>query len=185
MMTLLFSREVGLVTSTNQAFTGLLDLLGWRYAVDGSKSCEFAPCFDALGITIDLSDSRIGLARFANAKKRCAELSECLKGPVSCERFVRDRGSCLTSLVGSTCAVSIQPSRHALETQCFFSRNQRRSPPRCICKGSGTCPGMCQSESRIKGGRRPRINCQSLHQQYRVQHRLFGNFTLVCTCVAA
>ena len=72
--------EVGLVTSTNQAFTGLLHLLGWRYAMDGSKCCDFAPCFDALGITIDLSDSRVGLARFANTKKRCAELSECLKG---------------------------------------------------------------------------------------------------------
>ena len=60
---------------TKQAFTGLLELLGWRYVMDGSKSCEFASCFDALGITIDLSDSRIGLARFANTKKRRAELS--------------------------------------------------------------------------------------------------------------
>ena len=49
-------------------------LLGWRYAEDGEKSCEFSSSFGALGIEIDLANMANGFVEFKNTQKRVTEL---------------------------------------------------------------------------------------------------------------
>ena len=52
-----------------------LKLLGWTFATEGSKACPFASRVDALGITIDLSESQRGIVKFANTARRRQELT--------------------------------------------------------------------------------------------------------------
>ena len=52
----LMSEQV-LRESTSKAFEGLLDLLGWSFDRDGPKLTSFGRSVNALGITLDFSES--------------------------------------------------------------------------------------------------------------------------------
>eukprot|EP00438_Fugacium_kawagutii_P028836 Skav229820 [mRNA] locus=scaffold2672:22606:23685:+ [translate_table: standard] len=65
-----------LSANTEATVCSLFTLLGWRFAQDGSKSQNFAQCFGALGIQIDLSDFRNGVVHFCNTEKRVGDLKE-------------------------------------------------------------------------------------------------------------
>lgn len=62
------------VNSTHLTIETLFDLLGWRFARDGSKANEFSKSFCALGIQIDLAKFNQGLVEFTNTTKRVEEL---------------------------------------------------------------------------------------------------------------
>lgn len=60
--------------SAEYAVTSMFKLLGWAFAESGDKSLDFAECFQALGIVIDLSRVRDGLVFFKNTERRVAEI---------------------------------------------------------------------------------------------------------------
>lgn len=49
-------------------------ILGWRFAATGSKAPDFAECFHALGITVNVAQLHTGLALFDNTETRITEL---------------------------------------------------------------------------------------------------------------
>ena len=56
-----------------------LDLLGWKFAVDGDKAAEFSYQFSALGIVVDLKNFTEGFVEFCNTAKRSDELSDTIQ----------------------------------------------------------------------------------------------------------
>ena len=56
-----------------------LDLLGWKFAIDGDKAAEFSHQFSALGIVVDLKHFKEGFIEFCNTAKRSNELSDTIQ----------------------------------------------------------------------------------------------------------
>ena len=67
------------------AFSALLDLLGWDHAKEGDKALNFAPAFDLLGVTFDLSSMSMGTLAVKNKTSRIDKLCEML------DQVVRDK----------------------------------------------------------------------------------------------
>ena len=67
------------------AFSALLDLLGWDHTKEGDKALNFAPAFDLLGVTFDLSSLSMGTLTVKNKTSRIDKLCEML------DQVVRDK----------------------------------------------------------------------------------------------
>ena len=67
--------EESLCSNTSQAFENLLDLLGWACDREGPKVTQFSKSVDALGLTLDLSDSHRYMLRIRNTSNRKEEIS--------------------------------------------------------------------------------------------------------------
>jgi hypothetical protein len=63
-------------TSSRLAFESMLDVLGWKYAEQGSKAEPFAPSFVALGVLFDVSDLHRGSFIAGNKPSRMEHLLE-------------------------------------------------------------------------------------------------------------
>ena len=66
-------------SSVTNAVHCLFTLLGWRYADSGSKAPPFSPCFQALGVVIDLENLHKGIIKFDNTPSRKEELSNSIR----------------------------------------------------------------------------------------------------------
>lgn len=67
-----------LVRNTDECARMLFDLLGWVYDKDGDKSTVFADSVDALGVTLDFSNSIAAEALVKNTIGRVEEISEAI-----------------------------------------------------------------------------------------------------------
>ena len=68
------SEEESLRVSTSQAFESLLGLLCWTFDREGPKVTVFSKPIDALGLTLDLSDSSRFILRILNTESRKEEI---------------------------------------------------------------------------------------------------------------
>ena len=66
--------ESSVAHNTNQSFESLLSLLGWKFDASGPKATKFGKMADALGITIDFSESREYKMKLRNTVSRREEI---------------------------------------------------------------------------------------------------------------
>ncbi|CAE7032352.1 unnamed protein product [Symbiodinium sp. CCMP2592] len=64
----------GCSASAEASVTAMFKLLGWAFAESGEKSNDFAECFQALGIMVDLRACLDGTISFKNTAKRVSEI---------------------------------------------------------------------------------------------------------------
>ncbi|CAE7221237.1 unnamed protein product [Symbiodinium sp. CCMP2592] len=64
----------GCSASAEASVTAMFKLLGWAFAESGEKSNDFAECFQALGIMVDLHACLDGTISFKNTAKRVSEI---------------------------------------------------------------------------------------------------------------
>jgi hypothetical protein len=69
--------------SARLAFEMLLDLLGWRYATDGSKALPFQNECDVLGVRFHIQDLHLGLFSAGNKPSRISQLDESVRALLS------------------------------------------------------------------------------------------------------
>ena len=89
----------GTSKSAESSVSAMFKLLGWAFAETGDKSHDFAECFQALGIAIDLRSSLDGLIFFRNTEKRVAEIKAFVEKVIETGRLphheaLRLRGRC-------------------------------------------------------------------------------------------
>ena len=60
------------------AAENLLELLGWKYAKEGSKASKFEPCFNLLGAQLNLASLHEGFVKVSNKPSRLVKLKELL-----------------------------------------------------------------------------------------------------------
>ena len=68
----------GGATLASMAAENLLELLGWKYATEGSKASKFEPCFNLLGAQLDLASLHEGFVKVSNKPSRLVKLKELL-----------------------------------------------------------------------------------------------------------
>eukprot|EP00435_Cladocopium_sp_Y103_P068987 s708_g32.t1 len=64
--------------SAEQCMAEILDILGWKFARSGHKAPPFAPAFDVLGVTVDLSGLHSGTLELRNKSSRVEALTALL-----------------------------------------------------------------------------------------------------------
>ena len=67
-----------------QAAERLFDMLGWQYSVKEAKRPPMRPCFDALGVTFDLSRSALGDVVVRNKVSRVLAISDEINAILAC-----------------------------------------------------------------------------------------------------
>ena len=65
-------------TLASMAAENLLELLGWKYAKEGSKASKFEPCFNLLGAQLNLASLHEGFVKVSNKPSRLVKLKELL-----------------------------------------------------------------------------------------------------------
>lgn len=68
----------GGATLASMAAENLLELLGWKYAKEGSKASKFEPCFNLLGAQLNLASLHEGFVKVSNKPSRLVKLKELL-----------------------------------------------------------------------------------------------------------
>ena len=76
-----------LCSSSLETFEGMLDTLGWKYAVDGKKRRPFENKFKALGACINLESAHRLLIGVENTEERIVQISEEIEGILSLRRL--------------------------------------------------------------------------------------------------
>ena len=65
----------------------LFRTLGWVLSEDPEKDKGFAPCFTALGVEFDMTDTARGILRIGNTQRRRSELEELVRGFIAADKL--------------------------------------------------------------------------------------------------
>ena len=76
-----------LAANSEKTFELVLELLGWTYDKDGSKSDSMSDFVSALGVHLDFARSVQGLVYISNTEKRVAELVASVKVTLQQDRL--------------------------------------------------------------------------------------------------
>ena len=89
----------GGATLGNMAAENLLDLLGWKYAKEGSKALAFKSNFNLLGAQLNLEQLHTGQITVGNKPSRISKLKELLLGMEKRRRITRPEAQSMHGLL--------------------------------------------------------------------------------------
>ena len=117
--------EDSLCRSTTLAFECLLDMLGWAYDKEGPKATQFAKQADALGITLDFTESANYILKIRNTQSRKTELINEISGILEEKRLGKAKALQLRGRLGFAenhiFGRAAKQSMHTLVEHAYFS----------------------------------------------------------------
>eukprot|EP00438_Fugacium_kawagutii_P019704 Skav203546 [mRNA] locus=scaffold220:186544:187563:+ [translate_table: standard] len=88
----------------SSSFGAVLDILGWQYAKEGDKACDFASSLDALGVTYSLLRSPRGSFEVTNKQSRIEKICDSLSSIESAGTVTSAQASELQGLLNFACS---------------------------------------------------------------------------------
>ncbi|CAL1161019.1 unnamed protein product [Cladocopium goreaui] len=134
------------------AFSALLDLLGWDHAKEGDKALNFAPAFDLLGVTFDLTSMSMGTLTVKNKTSRIDKLCEMLDQVARDKCISAAKASELQGLINFAVSFYLGRSmRHLVSAFMPFADKLRGANP-------GELENLCLYAKTMLLEQRPRVH---------------------------